>query len=68
MREHINNIGAVISQTIYGCAQGKKKQLKFKDFKIDYIQANKTEEEKLADSFRQFESDNKHKIKVVNNG
>jgi len=68
MREHISNVGAVIAQTIYGTSQGKKQKLKFKDFKIDYIDASKTEEERLADSFKQYMKENQDKFKVVKNG
>ena len=68
MRDHINNIGALIANTVYNSAQGQKKRLKFKDFKIDYIDASKTDKERLADSFKQFEEQNKDKFKVVENG
>lgn len=68
MREHISNVGAVIAQTIYGTSQGKKQRLKFKDFKIDYVDASKTEEERLADSFKKYMKENKDNFKVVNNG
>ena len=65
MREHISNVGAIIAQTIYGTSQGKKQKLKFKDFKIDYIDATKTDKERLADSFKNYEKENKNNFKVV---
>jgi len=65
MREHISNIGALVAQTIYGCSQGKKQKLKFSDFKIDYVEANKTDEERLADSFNKYEKENQSNFKVV---
>lgn len=68
MRDHISNVGAIIAQTIYGTSQGKKQRLKFKDFKIDYVDASKTEEERLADSFKKYMKENKDNFKVVNNG
>jgi hypothetical protein len=68
MRQHINNVGALIGNTIYNCAQGQKKKLKFKDFLIDYQDANMTEQERLSESFKQFEHSNKDKFKVVKNG
>ncbi len=68
MREHINNVGALIANTVYNCSQGQKKRLKFKDFKIDYQEATKTDQERLADNFKKFEAQNKDKFKVVKNG
>lgn len=68
MRQHINNIGALIGNTIYNCAQGTKKRLKFKDFLIDYQDLTMTEEERLKKSFEQYELNNPNNFKVVNNG
>lgn len=68
MRKHISNVGALVANTVYNCAQGTKRKLKFNDFLINYEDATKTEEERLKDNFKQFELKNKDKFKVVNNG
>ena len=67
MRQHINNIGALIGNTVYNCAQGTKKRLKFKDFLIDYQDLTMTDEERLKKSFEQYELNNPTNFKV-NNG
>jgi hypothetical protein len=64
MRQHINNIGALIGNTIYNCAQGTKKRLKFKDFLIDYQDLTMTDEERLRKSFEQYELNNPKNFKV----
>ena len=61
MRQHINNIGALISNTIYNCAQGTKKRLKFKDFLIDYQDLTMTDEEKVENTIKDF-------FRGINNG
>ena len=58
----------MIANTVYNCAQGTKKKLKFKDFLIDYVDATKTDEERLLDSFKKYEKENKNNFKVVKNG
>ncbi len=65
MREHINNVGGLISYTIYSSSAGKKKKLKFQDFILDYKDLTKTDEERLADNFKQYEKENQNNFKVV---
>ena len=68
MRQHINYVGGLIANTVYNCSMGQKKKMKFKDFLIDYKDATKTDEERLAESFKQFEKQNPNKFKVLKNG
>jgi len=59
MHEHINNIGANIAFTVYQCnATKKSKKLNFADFKLNYIRASMSDEEKMLDDFEQFEKNN----------
>ncbi len=59
MHEHINNIGANISYTIYQCnATKKSKKLEFTDFKLNYIRSSMDGNDKMLDDFAQFEKAN----------
>jgi hypothetical protein len=65
MHTHINNIGANIAYTIYQCnATKKSKKLKFEDFKLNYVRASMTDDERMLDDFEQFEKANPKLFKV----
>tara|TARA_R110002167_G_scaffold259274_1_gene465799 strand:+ start:367 stop:651 length:285 start_codon:yes stop_codon:yes gene_type:complete len=65
MREHLNNVGAIISNTVFNSAQGQRKRLKLEDFKVTYKDADKTEEEILKDNLRAYEAKHADNFKVI---